>query len=82
MFRWLKKGLQSAKDHLADAIKATQYDVQKLAQINAASSPLVEGHYEAHSHEKSNKGSYVAIRKLGTGRYSHVWPANDLRCVR
>ncbi|KAF1823952.1 kinase-like protein [Dissoconium aciculare CBS 342.82] len=78
MSRWLKKGLQSAKGHLADATQATQHNVQKFAQANAASSPLVEGYYEARAHERFNDGRYEAIRRLGTGQYSHVWLADDL----
>jgi hypothetical protein len=82
MSRWLKKGLQSAKGHITDATKATQHNVQKLAQANVASSPLVGGYYEAHAHERFNNGRYEAIRQLGTGRYSHVWLADDLQYVR
>jgi hypothetical protein len=79
MSRWLKKGLQATKHHLGHATKATQHDVQKLAQANAASSSLGKGYYEAHAHEVFNSGRYEAIRQLGTGRYSHVWLANDLQ---
>jgi hypothetical protein len=61
MSRWLKKGPQLAKGHLAYATKATQHDVQKLAQANAASIFLVEGYYEVHAHEVFNNGRYEAI---------------------
>jgi hypothetical protein len=81
MSRWLKKGLPSAKGLLADATKGIRHDVQKFARANAASSPLVEGYYEAYAHERFNNGRYEAIRQLGTGRYSHVWLANDLQYV-
>ena len=39
-------------------------------------------YYSAKASETFKAGRYIIIRKLGSGRYSHVWLAKDTQYVR
>ena len=51
-----------------------------FAIAKATPTPSAESrYYVAHQNESFKDGRYIAIHQLGSGLYSHVWLAKDLK---
>ncbi|KAH9827303.1 protein kinase [Teratosphaeria destructans] len=80
MPRWLKWPLSiisRVKNAPKQLLKGTR-NVGSNVETTIASTDRASCYYTARTQERFKDGRYEAIRRLGTGQYSHVWLATDL----